>query len=163
MSGRRSNKRQFNLPSIATPVSKKENYLQSLIYKKFFVSSVLDDIRIPSIDSRNRPPIDSRNGINYFSTRLKGNSGANLRPKNYKDRVNCESVKPSRECKYYTKRIKKNNTNQNVEMLLLENYSKTPVEEFYNYVPSCGLKIENPYDLKKSTVDTGINTDLSLM
>lgn len=151
MSGGRSINKHFNLPSITTPVTRKENNLQSLIYKKFFVSSVLDDIRIP--------PINSRNGFNGNSSRLKGNNKANQKLKNYKERVNCGSVKPIREFKYYSKRIKKNNTNQNVEMFMLENYSKTPVEELENCTPNCCLKFEDPYDLKKFTIDTGVNTD----
>lgn len=155
MSGGRSINKHFNLPSITTPVARKENNFRALINKKFFVSSVLDDIRIPQIDSRN--------GFNGNSSRFKGNNKVNQRLKNYKERVNCGSVKPIRECKYYSKRIKKNNTNQNVEMFMLENYSKTPVEEYENCSPSYCLKNNDPYDLKKFTIDTGVNTDLSLM
>lgn len=155
MSKVRPKNKTLNLPSINTPRRKQEDKFQSLMYRKFFIQSIFDDIRIPSFDFRVTP---SKKQLSP-----KGKKSSNQKTNYHKLRPNCGSVEPSRDYKYYSKSRLKHKANLNFDRSRVEAHCVTPFESLDANAPSPWLSQEDPYNLKKHAIDAMINTDLTLM
>lgn len=131
-----------NLPVISSP--KRQNY-EKIVYKKFFLPCVPDEIRIPPFEyklSIEKPFSNYHEKIAAYKKYTNG-------------RVNCVSVIPNRDLNYVSKSRLKKKLKINIDLPKLKFLCKTPAHEFEILSPA----INNFYEKKTKKVEEKTKSD----
>ena len=139
----------LNLPAISSPRRKHDQYFEKIVYKKFFIPNVLEEIRIPPFEyqlSIEKPYSNYHDKVAAYKKYTNG-------------RINCVSVIPHRDSTYVSKQKLKQKLKINVDLPKLKFLCRTPMNDNEIITPLVNSFVKKHKVVESTKNDAMINTD----